>query len=241
MNILTFETDKALNQAGANIIISLLHTRPKAVLGLATGSSPIGIYKELIAAYNDKRVSFRQAFSFNLDEYVGLAEGHPQSYRTFMDNHLFEHIDFSKERIHIPDGNALDLDEKCARYDEKIEHSGRIDLQILGIGHNGHIGFNEPANELQSGTHLVQLDQRTREANSRFFQSIDEVPTHAVTMGIGSIMKSKMVLLVAKGADKADILHQALTGPITTQCPASFLQAHPHLVVLTDQQSGRKF
>ncbi len=241
MNILKFPTDAELNEAGAGIITGLVQTKPNAVLGLATGSTPIGIYKEMIRTFRKNMVSYKQATTFNLDEYVGLPASDPQSYAHYMKEHLFGHIDASPERTHIPNGIAADPEAECKRYDALLETYGQIDLQLLGLGHNGHIGFNEPDHSLIRGTHVVQLSDTTREANARFFESPDRVPTHAITMGVGTILKAKTILLVVKGADKADIVHRALTGEITTECPASLLQTHPHLVVLLDAEAGRRF
>ncbi|GAA3401772.1 glucosamine-6-phosphate deaminase [Paenibacillus hodogayensis] len=239
MNILTFRSTQELNEAGAGIITGLVQTNPRAVLGLATGGTPVGIYEEIVGSHRKGMVSFKSATSFNLDEYVGIAEDHPESYHAYMNHHLFAHVDFAKERNHIPNGNAADLEQECARYNQLLEDAKQIDLQLLGLGHNGHIGFNEPDHALVSGTHIVKLRDETREANARFFDSIEQVPTHALTMGVGTILKAKMILLVVRGADKAEIVHRALTGPITTECPASLLQTHPHVVVLLDNESGR--
>lgn len=239
MNIAIFSSEQELNEAGAQLVTGLVLSKPDAVLGLATGSTPIGIYREIIRAYDRKMVSFKRVRTFNLDEYVGLDANHPQSYRYYMNEHLFRHLDVAPENIHIPDGTAKDLAEECRRYDRLLEQLGPIDLQLLGIGHNGHIGFNEPDRELSGRTHVAELNESTRQANARFFQNMDEVPTHAVTMGVGDILKAKTVVLVAKGADKAEILHRALTGPITTDCPASLLQTHPRLIVLADAEAGR--
>jgi glucosamine-6-phosphate deaminase len=166
---------------------------------------------------------------------VGLPPVHVQSYAYYMQSHLFQHIDAAPEHIHIPSGIALDLTQECARYDELLTHIGQLDLQLLGLGHNGHIGFNEPDHALIYGTHVVELSELTRAANARFFKDPQLVPKQAITMGVGMILKAKTILLVVKGADKADILHQALKGDITTACPASLLQMHPHLVVLVDR------
>ena len=239
MNILTFDSHEKLHQAAAGIIAGLVQTNPKAVLGLATGGTPVGIYEELVKLHRSGLVSFKSATSFNLDEYVGIPADHPESYHAYMNKHLFSLTDFSPERTHIPNGNAKDPEQECVRYDTLLESVGQIDLQLLGLGHNGHIGFNEPDRSLKNGTHIVELRAETREANARFFNSIDEVPTHALTMGIGSILKAKMILLVVKGADKAGIVRTALQGPITTECPASLLQTHPNVVVLLDQEAGR--
>lgn len=241
MNILTFQTNQELNEAGAGIFTSLVQTNPYAVLGLATGSTPIGIYQELVKAYQKGSVSFKNCKSFNLDEYCGLPEDHPESYRSYMNHHLFNHIDLPKEQTFIPNGNAADLNAECANYDLMLEQAKQIDLQLLGLGHNGHIGFNEPDDTLSSGTHVVTLKESTRNANARFFPSIDDVPTHALTMGVGTILKAKTIMLVVRGADKAEIVHRALTGPITTDLPASLLQTHPQLVVLLDAEAARYF
>lgn len=241
MHILHFPTDAELNEAGAGIVTSLVQTKPTAVLGLATGSTPIGIYREMIRAHNKGMVSYKQATTFNLDEYVGLPADDPQSYAHYMNEHLFRHIDVAPGRTFIPSGSAPDPEEECRRYDDLLESAGQIDLQLLGLGHNGHIGFNEPDHSLLRGTHVVELRKETREANARFFDTEDNVPTHAITMGVGTILKAKTILLVVKGADKADIVHRALTGDITTECPASLLQTHPHLVVLLDAEAGRHF
>ncbi|MDG0810828.1 glucosamine-6-phosphate deaminase [Cohnella rhizosphaerae] len=239
MNVLVFDDNEKLNEAGANIIVSLVQTNPRAVLGLATGGTPVGIYEQVVRMYKQGLVSFRNATSYNLDEYVGLPEDHPESYHTYMRRHLFDHIDLPADSAHLPNGNATDPDAECAAYDEMIERSGQIDLQLLGIGHNGHIGFNEPDTDLVRGTHVVTLAEETRKANARYFDAIDDVPKQAITMGIGSILKAKTILLVVRGADKAEIAKRALTGPITTDVPASLLQTHPRLTVLLDRAAAR--
>ncbi|MBD7969768.1 glucosamine-6-phosphate deaminase [Paenibacillus gallinarum] len=239
MNIRTFDQEKELNTTGAELIASLLQSKPKAVLGLATGSSPVGIYNELIDMYNRGLVSFASASSFNLDEYVGLPVNHPESYRSFMNEKLFNHVDIKLENTHVPDGNAPDLDAECAHYEQLLNDHGPVDLQILGIGHNGHIGFNEPGVSLTGSTHVVDLKEETLKANARFFPSIEDVPKQAMTMGVASILKAKQIVLVARGEDKAEIIRTALTGPITTECPASLLQCHPNVTVLLDRGAGR--
>ncbi|MCJ8013880.1 glucosamine-6-phosphate deaminase [Paenibacillus sp. KQZ6P-2] len=239
MNIYTFKQEADFVSTGASLIVSLLHTKPRSVLGLATGSSPIGIYKRLIEMNQQGLVSFAKASSYNLDEYVGLPEGHPESYRYFMNDKLFNHIDIKMENTHVPNGNAADLEAECRKYDAMLEANGPVDLQILGLGHNGHIGFNEPDESLVGGTHVVGLQEKTRTANARFFPSLDDVPTQAVTMGVGSILKARQILLLVRGEDKAEIVKRALKGPITSQCPASLLQCHPNVVVLLDQGAGR--
>lgn len=239
MNILKFHSDEDLAQAGANLVVSLLQSKPKAVLGLATGSSPVGVYEKLVEMYRKGLVSFSKASSFNLDEYVGLPADHPQSYRSFMNQHLFDHIDIDMAATHVPDGNAADLAAECAAYDQMLEDQGPVDLQILGIGSNGHIGFNEPDASLSGGTHVVDLLPGTREANARFFDKLEDVPNQAVTMGIGGILKAKQILLLVRGEAKAEAVRQAIEGPITTQCPASLLQSHPNVVVLLDEGAAK--
>lgn len=240
MNMLVFDTDEKLNEAGAGIIAGVVQTNPRAVLGLATGGTPVGIYRQLVGDFERGMFSFKQTTTFNLDEYVGLPEDHPESYHAYMRQHLFDRIDLPAGQAHIPNGNAADPEAECRRYDELIERGGQLDLQLLGLGHNGHIGFNEPAHALIRGTHVVELAEETRRANARYFHSLDEVPKQALTIGVGTILKAKMILLVVKGADKADIVRRALQGPITTDCPASLLQTHPHLNVLLDRAAAEK-
>lgn len=229
-----FKTQADLDRAAADLIISTVRIKPNAILGMATGGTPVGLYKEIVKSYQDGLVSFKDARTFNLDEYVGLPVTHPESYRAFMQRNLFDHIDIHPENTHVPNGNATDIDEECRRYDHMMYEQGAVDLQLLGIGHNGHIGFNEPDTHLSRFTYKVTLKEETREANKRFFNSLEEVPTHAVTMGMGSIMQAKTILLVVKGAEKAAILDATLNGPITTQVPASLLQTHPRVIVMTD-------
>ena len=241
MDIRIFPSNSLLNTAAAGLIAHLLQAKPDAVLGLATGSTPVGIYEELIKLHKLQQIYFRKATSFNLDEYVGLPENHDQSYHAYMQQHLFDHIDMPKQNIHIPNGNASDLKAECLRYDSLLAAVKQIDLQILGLGHNGHIGFNEPDQGLVGGTHIVELKEETKLANARYFNSLDEVPTHAITMGISTILKTKCILLVVRGKNKAKIVHDALKGPITTENPASLLQTHPKLVVMLDSEAGVLF
>lgn len=238
MNIIKFDSEAKLNEAAARIITGIVQTNPSAVLGLATGGTPVGIYKQLVHDYNEGLVSFKKVTTFNLDEYVGLAPDHHQSYSYYMRENLFNHVDVDASRTNIPSGLASDLGEECSRYDQLIQAAGRIDIQLLGLGHNGHIGFNEPEEELSSGTHVVDLAEETKQANARFFSEGEQVPSQAITMGVGTILKAKTLLLVVKGKDKAEIVKRALTGPITTDVPASLLQTHPQLTVLVDQAAG---
>ncbi|WP_098742498.1 glucosamine-6-phosphate deaminase [Paenibacillus sp. EZ-K15] len=239
MNIYTFSDEEQFVQTAANQISSLLHTNPRATLGLATGSTPVGLYNKLIEMNRQGLVSFAQTTTYNLDEYVGLPENHPESYRTFMNKKFFNHVDIQIERTHVPNGNATNPEEECLNYDKMLEEFGPVDLQLLGLGHNGHIGFNEPGESLSGGTHVVELQEKTRNANARFFPTLDDVPTHAITMGVATILKARQILLLVRGEDKAEIVHRALKGPITTECPASLLQCHPNVVVLLDQGAGR--
>ncbi|BCL75084.1 glucosamine-6-phosphate deaminase [Jeongeupia sp. HS-3] len=229
-----FKNQADLDRAAADLFISVVRAKPNAVLGMATGGTPVGLYKEIVKTYQQGLVSFKEVTTFNLDEYVGLPVTHPESYRSFMQTNLFDHIDIQSQNTHVPNGNADDIDGEGRRYDEAIYQQGSVDMQLLGIGGNGHIGFNEPDDELSRFTHKVTLKQATREANKRFFNSIDEVPTHAITMGMGSILHAKAILLVVKGQEKAEILDRTLNGPITTQVPASLLQTHPRVIVMTD-------
>ncbi|WP_219836028.1 glucosamine-6-phosphate deaminase [Paenibacillus sp. R14(2021)] len=238
MQLKSFDNTADLDLYAAQLFADALKKNPKATLGLATGSTPIGIYGKMIDMYQNGDVSFKYATTFNLDEYVGLTRDHKQSYAHFMQQHLFNHIDLPSEQTHLPSGNAADLATECSNYDRMLEEQP-VDIQLLGLGHNGHIGFNEPDHSLQGGTHVVELEEATREANARFFDSIDEVPRQAITMGVGSILKASTILLVVKGADKAEIVKQALQGPIMTECPASLLQTHKNVIVLVDREAGR--
>ena len=221
-----------LSRKAANILAAQVNLKPNCVLGLATGSTPIGTYKCLVEDYNNGNLDFSEVKSANLDEYCGLDETNDQSYRYFMNDNLFNHVNIDKANTNVPNGKAEDLEAECARYDALIEELGGVDIQLLGIGHNGHIGFNEPCDEFVKGTHLVDLGERTIQANARFFASIDEVPRQAVTMGIKTIMSAKKVLLIANGQDKKEIVEKAFYGPVTPNVPASILQLHPDVTVI---------
>lgn len=223
------------SRKAANIISAQVISKPDCVLGLATGSTPIGTYKQLIAWYEKGDLDFSQVKSVNLDEYRGLSPENDQSYRYFMNTNLFDHINIDKKNTNVPDGLEPDADKACADYDAIIESMGGIDLQLLGLGHNGHIGFNEPAEVFSKGTNCVKLAQSTIDANARFFENKDMVPKEAYTMGIQSIMNAKKILVVACGADKADIVKRAFTGPITPQVPASVLQLHSDVTLVGDE------
>lgn len=224
-----------LSRKAANIISAQVIMKPNAVLGLATGSTPVGAYKQLIEWYNKGDIDFSQTFSINLDEYQGLSGEHDQSYRYFMNHNLFHHINIKIENTNVPNGLAEDAATECLRYNNIIKTLGGIDLQLLGIGGNGHIGFNEPGSAFEKETHLVTLTDQTKQSNARFFSSIDEVPTHAFTMGIKSIMSAKKVLLLATGNAKAKALYDSFFGPVTPGVPASILQLHNDCIVIADE------
>lgn len=221
----------AMSRQAANIISAQVILEPQCVLGLATGSTPIGTYEQLVEWYKKGDLSFAGVRSVNLDEYRGLSAEHDQSYRYFMQTHLFDHVDIRRENTNVPNGMAEDPAAECARYDQIIRDLGGIDLQLLGMGHNGHIGFNEPTDAFPRDVHTVALTESTIQANSRLFDKIEDVPTTAITMGIGTIMKAKKILLIA-GSDKREIVERACYGEVTPQVPASVLQLHPDVTVI---------
>lgn len=238
VRILKAKDPSEVGKLAADQFEALIAAKPACLLGLATGSTPIPLYQELIRREKGGRIDFSRVRSANLDEYKGLPGTHEQSYRYFMQENLFNHISIKPENTIVPDGLATDVESMCREYEEKIENWGGVDLQLLGIGHDGHIGFNEPADHFPAMTHEVELEEITRQANKRFFASIDEVPTAAYTMGIGTVMAARKVLLVATGADKAQILRQSFRGPITPQVPASILQLHPDVTVICDEAAA---
>ncbi len=240
MKIYKAKDYEELSRKAASIIASQVLMKPDCVLGLATGSTPIGTYRQLIEWYNKGDLDFSSVKSVNLDEYRGLTRDNDQSYYYFMYNNLFKHININMDCTNIPDGTQSDSDKECSRYEDVIKSLGGIDLQLLGLGHNGHIGFNEPDEEFAKTTHCVDLTQSTIEANKRFFASIDEVPKQAYTMGIGTIMKAEKILLVVSGSDKAQILHDVLCGPVTPHVPASVLQLHNDVIVVADEAAMTK-
>lgn len=235
MKIIFTDRYGQMSRRAANIISAQIILHPRTVLGLATGTTPIGAYKQLIEWYQKGDLDFSQVITFNLDEYYGLPGTHPQSYRYFMDTHLFNHVNIRKENTHVLDGTASDAGAQCLSYEQAIENAGGIDLQLLGIGHNGHIGFNEPGTSYEKMTHLVDLTENTIQANSRLFARKEDVPTQALTMGMKSIMHARRVLLIANGPAKIEILEKALYGPITPELPASILQLHPDLTVIASR------
>ncbi len=238
MRLIITEDYRALSEKAAGIFAAQVTLKPESVLGLATGSTPVGMYEALIRLAKEENIDFSRVTTFNLDEYRGLPGSHPQSYRYFMDHRLFIPLGLDRARTFIPDGTADDPGAEALRYEAAIQAAGGVDFQLLGIGGNGHIGFNEPCGHFPVRTHLVQLTGSTISANSRFFASPDEVPREAVTMGIGTILKARRVLLLASGTGKAEILWRALYGPVTPEVPASVLQLHPGLWVVADRAAA---
>lgn len=230
-----------MSRKAANIISAQIILKPDCVLGLATGSTPIGTYQQLIARYQEGDLDFSQVRTANLDEYRGLTRDNDQSYYYFMYHNLFKEVNIDMANTNIPDGTNPDSAAEAARYDQVIRDLGGVDLQLLGMGHNGHIGFNEPGDAFDKGTHCVDLQPSTIEANKRFFASIDDVPKQAYTMGIQTIMSARKILLLVSGAEKAEILHKALCGPITPHVPASVLQLHNNVTVVADEAALSKF
>lgn len=236
MKIISVESYRKLSRFGANLIAAQIAVKPRSVLGLATGSSPVGIYRDLIDRYRAGELDFSEVTSINLDEYIGLSPDHPQSYRRFMQENLFDHVNIDPARTFVPNGLAPDLDAECEAYDKRISDLGGIDLQLLGIGLDGHIGFNEPSDAFMKPTHVAELHQSTITANSRFFANEDEVPRRAISMGVGGIMQARKILLVANGIAKRTIVDRAFNGPITPRIPASILQLHPDVTVIYSKE-----
>ncbi len=237
MRILKAKDYKEMSEMAADIIGAQVLLKPDAVLGLATGSTPIGTYEELVKRYEAGRLDFRKIKTVNLDEYRGLTKDNDQSYYYFMHSHLFDHINIDKSNTNVPDGMEPDAIKAGEDYENIISNFGGIDLQLLGLGNNGHIGFNEPCDEFIDKTHVVDLTQSTIEANKRFFESIDDVPKQAYTMGIGSIMRAKRVLMLVSGKGKAQIVKDAFFGPVTPKVPASILQLHNDFILIGDAEA----
>ena len=239
MKIYVTEDYQSMSRKAANILSAQVILNPTCVLGLATGSSPVGMYKQLIEWYKRGDVDFSEVRTVNLDEYVGLAPDHDQSYRYFMQSNFFDHINIKPENTNLPNGQAADLAAECKRYNQVIHSQGGIDMQLLGMGHNGHIGFNEPGDTFDLETHVVDLTERTIEANARFFATPNEVPRQALTMGIKTIMQARRILVVVSGEDKADAVKAALTGPVTPKVPASILQLHTNVMLVADKAMSK--
>ncbi|MEO6053337.1 MAG: glucosamine-6-phosphate deaminase [Chthoniobacterales bacterium] len=240
MEVIIQPTSETAAVIGAKIIATLIRNKPDAVLGLATGSTPLPLYGELIRMHKEEGLDFSRITTFNLDEYVGLEASHPASYHHFMQENFFRHVNISPSRTFLPDGLKKDIPAHCKEYEEMILAAGGIDLQILGIGTDGHIGFNEPTSSLASRTRIKTLTQHTRQDNARFFNSVDDVPHHVITMGVGTIMEAGIVLLLAFGKQKAAAVSGAVEGPITALVPASILQMHPQAKALIDEEASQK-
>ena len=234
--IRTKNYDEMSRKAAAIIAAQVIH-KPNCVLGLATGGTPVGTYKNLVEWYKNGDLDFSEVSTVNLDEYRGLPREHRESYWSFMHRNLFDHVNIPQDRINLPDGTNMDADAECKRYDAVIASMGGVDLQLLGIGHDGHIGFNEPSDAFDMGTHCVDLTEETIEANKRFFASRDEVPRQAYTMGTHTIMSARKVLMIVSGRDKAEIIKKAFFGPVTPHVPASILQMHPNFVLVADEDA----
>lgn len=237
MKVIKVKDYQELSVKASKIFIDLLKNKPNATLGLATGSSPIGLYQQLIESYKKGEISFKNVKTFNLDEYCELPRSHPESYYSFMHRNLFDHVDIDENNINIPNSEVEDLQKECDRYNQLL-NAAEIDLQLLGIGANGHIGFNEPGTPFDNQTFIVKLTEKTREDNKRFFNSIDEVPQYAITMGIKNIMQAKAIVLVANGKNKADAINKLINGEVTENFPASILQRHPNVTVIIDEEAS---
>lgn len=241
MEIIIKDNGQAASEAAARVIARLVREKPTAVLGLATGSTPVMLYKELIRLHKEEQLDFSQVTTFNLDEYIGLPADHEQSYRRFMNENLFNHINIKMENTHVPDGMAEDVPATCAAYEQAIVDAGGVDLQVLGIGSDGHVGFNEPTSSFASRTRIKTLTQQTVADNARFFDDDEsQVPHHCITMGIGTIMDARRNLLLAFGAGKADAVAATVEGPVAAMMPASILQHHPDAKIFADEAAASK-
>ncbi|MDI9490567.1 MAG: glucosamine-6-phosphate deaminase [Clostridiaceae bacterium] len=238
MRIIVAKDYAEMSKRAADIIASQIRINAHTVLGLATGSTPVGAYEELVRQYNEEGLNFGNVDTFNLDEYIGLGADHPQSYRYFMDEHLLSHINMDADRAHVPDGLAQNPEQECEEYDRLIRDLGGVDLQLLGMGGNGHIGFNEPNDIYTAETHVVNLTESTIKANSIYFNNENEVPRQAITMGFRTIMQAKKVIFVVSGKAKSKVVKEALEGPITPKLPASILQLHHDVIVVLDQDAA---
>lgn len=238
MQIVIVKDYKDMSKEAAEIVKAQINDKANSVCGFATGDTPKGMYRELVELYNNRNIDFADIKAFNLDEYYGLAKENPQSYHYYMTENLFDHVNIKKENINIPNGMAKSIEKECEEYERKIQRAGGIDLQILGIGRNGHIGFNEPDLKFEAKTHFVELDEDTIKANSRFFDSTQEVPTKAISMGIKTIMQARKIMLLASGKEKREAIYKAIKGEITPKIPASVLQLHPNIIVIVDKETA---
>lgn len=240
MEVVISETYEEMSRLAAREVARVLNSKPNAVLGLATGSTPLGLYRELVRMHKEEGLDFSQVTTFNLDEYVGLTKDHPQSYHYFMHENLFKHINIAPQNIYIPSGTTDNYRAFCAWYEQRIKEVGGIDLQLLGIGSDGHIAFNEPSSSLGSRTRIKTLARQTIEDNARFFDRIEDVPVFAITMGVGTILEARQIILLANGEKKADAVAKAIEGPITSMITASALQLHPDCTVYLDRAAASK-
>lgn len=238
MEILMQNDAKQMSRVAARLVARVLNAKPDAVLGLATGSTPLGLYKELVRMHRDEGLDFSQVTTFNLDEYVGLTRDHEQSYHYFMHENLFKYINIPKQNIHIPSGTTENYAAFCSWYENRIVECGGVDLQILGIGSDGHIAFNEPSSSLGSRTRIKTLAKQTIDDNARFFDSAEDVPIYAITMGVGTIMEARKLILMANGSSKAEAVAEAIEGPVTSMITASALQMHPDATCVLDKEAA---
>ncbi|MFB4161277.1 glucosamine-6-phosphate deaminase [Geomicrobium sp. JSM 1781026] len=238
MNVYVMKDYEEMSGAAAEQIAKKMLHNPKIVLGLATGGTPEGMYRYLVEKYYRRELSFQHATTFNLDEYIGLNDDHPLSYHAYMKKHLFDHVDVRTDHTHLPNGKARDIEQECLNYEQQIQLSGGIDLQILGLGHNGHIGFNEPNTSFDSRTHRIELDEQTREANARYFDTLEEVPSEAITMGISTILEAKEILVLVSGADKAEAVRKMISEAPNPNHPATVLQNHPKVTLFIDEAAA---
>jgi glucosamine-6-phosphate deaminase len=240
MELLVVKNYEEMSKKAASIIASQVVIKPQSILGLATGDTPLGMYKELVEKYNRNEVDFSKVKTFNLDEYYGLEKENSQSYYYYMMNNFFKFINIDKNNVNVPKGTSDDVEEDCLNYEKKIKEAGGIDIQVLGIGVNGHIGFNEPNVNFEAQTHLVELDEKTIKSNARFFNSIDEVPKKAISMGIKTILQSKKIILLATGESKAEAIYNTLYGKISPEIPSSILQLHQDVTIILDEEAAKK-
>ena len=240
MEVIICSSYEELSRAAAGVVADIVRAKPDAVLGLATGSTPLGLYKELIRMHKEDGLDFSKVTTFNLDEYVGLQPDHEQSYHYFMRENLFKHINVDPANTNVPSGTAENYDEYCQQYEQQIKDCGGIDVQVLGIGGDGHIAFNEPCSSLASRTRIKTLTEQTIDDNARFFDKKEDVPIFSITMGVGTILEAKKLLLLANGANKADAVAAAIEGPVSAMCTASALQLHPHGMIFIDAEAAGK-
>lgn len=240
MKVISTDDYEQMSQRAADMIIEKVKKQPSLILGLATGSTPVGTYQRMIQDHHQEGTSYAQVTTVNLDEYLGLQANDPNSYRHFMEEQLFQHLDIPAEQTHLPDGSAEDKDKECERYEALIQRLGGIDFQVLGIGGNGHIGFNEPGTSFAANTHIVRLDESTRKANARFFKQPEDVPTEAVTMGIHTILQSKEIVVLASGSAKAGAVAELLDGDVREEVPVSALKGHQNVTLIADKEALAK-